>query len=140
MNYTLVQVSTKVSSLGEAVLYKDINLYDHTLNDAVVEPTLKGRQITVTNTEHALDLATRGLFPKAWIRTDEWFRLLKDDGEDIVQKEILTSMIRQCFNIPQVKYQKHYYQNQFVSESDIISLAPRNVQMNILDYLIGNTD
>ena len=50
-------------------------------------------------------------------------------------------MIRRCFNIPQVKYQKHYYyQNQFVSESDIISIPPRNVQMNILDYLIGNTD
>lgn len=122
MNYTLAQVSTKVSSLGEAVLYKDINLCDHTLNDAVVEPTLKGRQLSVTNTEHALDLSTRGLFPKAWVRTDEGFRLLKDDGEDIVEKEILASMISQCFDIPQVKYRMHYYQNQLVTESDIITI------------------
>ena len=34
----------------ESICFSDINLYDHTLNDAVVELTLKGRQLIVTNT------------------------------------------------------------------------------------------
>lgn len=159
-----------VKNAEEAISFSDINLYDHTLNDAVVELTLKGRQLTVTNTELAPDLSTRGLFPKAWIRTADGFRLLKDGGEDVVEKEILASTICQCFDIPQVKYRKHYYQNQLVSESDIITTKARSMVsklsfdiyaanhdldtiqickeldpitfygMNILDYLIGNTD
>lgn len=159
-----------VKNADETILFSDINLYDHTLNDAVVELTLKGRQLTVTNTELAPDLSTHGLFPKAWIRTEDGFRLLKDGGEDVVEKEILASTICQCFDIPQVKYRKHYYQNQLVSESDIITTKDRSMVsklsfeiyalnhdldtiqickeldpvtfygMNILDYLIGNTD
>lgn len=159
-----------VKTTEEEICFNDINLYDHTLNDAVVELTLKGRQLTVTNTELAPDLSTRGLFPKAWIRTADGFRLLKDGGEDAVEKEILASTICQCFDIPQVKYRKHVYQGQLVSESDIITTKDRSMVsklsfdiyaanhdldtiqickeldpvtfygMNILDYLIGNTD
>jgi len=159
-----------VKKADENILFRDINLYDHTLNDAVVELTLKGRQLTVTNTELAPDLSTRGLFPKAWIRTEEGFRLLKDGGEDVVEKEILASTICQCFDIPQVKYRKHYYQNQLVTESDIVTTKERSMVsklsfdiyaanhdldtiqickeldpvtfygMHILDYLVGNTD
>jgi len=159
-----------IKNTDENICFRDINLYDHTLNDAVVELTLKGRQLTVTNMELAPDLSTRGLFLKAWIQTADGFRLLKDGGEDVVEKEILASEICQCFDIPQVKYRKHYYQNQLVSESDIITTKDRamvsklsfdiyaqnhdldTIQickeldpitfygMHILDYLIGNTD
>ncbi len=159
-----------VKSADETILFRDINLYDHTLNDAVVELTLKGRQLTVTNTELAPDLSTRGLFPKAWIRTEDGFRLLKDGGEEVVEKELLASRICQCFDIPQVKYRQHDYQNQLVTESDIITTKDYSMVsklafdiyaanhdldtiqickeldpvtfygMNILDYLIGNTD
>ena len=159
-----------VKTADENLSFRDINLYDHTLNDAVVELTLKGRQLTVTNTELAPDLSTRGLFPKAWIRTEDGFRLLKDGGEEIVEKELLASAICQCFDIPQVKYRKYYYQNQLVTESDIVTTKDRSIAsklsfdiyaqnhdldtlqlcqeldpitfygMNILDYLVGNTD
>lgn len=159
-----------VRTQGEDVFFKNINLYDNPLNEAIVELSLKGRQMTVTNQELAPDLSTKGCFPKAWIRRENGFKLLKDGGEDIVKKELLASKICQCFDIPQVKYNERLYQGQIVSESDIITskkysmvskmafeiyacnhdLDPITVceeldpitfyGMNILDYLIGNTD
>lgn len=155
---------------GEDITFDSINLYDNPLNEAIVELSLKGRQMTVTNKELAPDLSTKGYFPKAWIRRDKGFKLLKDGGEDAVKRELLASKICQCFDIPQVRYNKSYYQDQIVSESDIITsknysmvskmafdiyavnhdLNTINVcneldaitfyGMNILDYLIGNTD
>ena len=44
----------------ENIIFENINLYDNTLNEAVVELSLKGRQMTVTNKELAQDLATKG--------------------------------------------------------------------------------
>ena len=155
---------------GEAISFKNINLYDNPLNEAVVELSLKGRQMTVTNQELAPDLSTKGCFPKAWIRREKGFKLLKDGGEDTVKKELLASKICQCFDVPQVKYNEGFYQGQLVSESDIITSKDYSMVskmafdiyacnhnldyiaecerldpvtfygMNILDYLVGNTD
>lgn len=159
-----------VRKQGQHIFFQDINLYDNPLNEAVVELSLKGRQMTVTNQELAPDLSTKGCFPKAWIRGENGFKLLKDGGEDTVKKELLASKICQCFNIPQVKYNASFYQGQLVSESDLITskgysmiskmafdiyaynhnidiiaecerLDPITFYgMNILDYLTGNTD
>lgn len=159
-----------VRKQGDEVCFKDINLYDNPLNEAVVEISLKGKQMTVTNQELAPDLSTKGCFPKAWIRGEMGFKLLKDGGEDTVKKEILASQICQCFDIPQVKYRAGSYQGQLVSESDIVTSKEWSMVskmafdiyacnheldtitvceeidpitfygMNILDYLIGNTD
>lgn len=63
-----------------------MNLYDNPLNEAIVELSLKGKQMTVTNHELAPDLSTKGCFPKAWIRTGEGFKLLKDGGAKEVKK------------------------------------------------------
>lgn len=154
----------------ESVSFADINLYDNPLNEAIVELSLKGKQMTVTNHELAQDLSTKGCFAKAWIRGENGFKLLKDGGEDIVKKELLASEICQCFDIPQVVYRPTFYQNQMVTESDIVTskefsmvskmafdiyacnhdldtievcdkLDPKTYYgMNILDYLTGNTD
>jgi hypothetical protein len=154
----------------EAVCFRDINLYDHTLNEAIVELSLRGRQMTVTNQELAPDLSTKGCFPKAWIRREEGFVLLKDGGEPMVKKELLASEICKCFDIPQVRYHKGSYQGQIVSESAIVTSKAYSMVskmafeiyaynhdldwlaecervdpvtfygMNILDYLVGNTD
>ena len=159
-----------VREKNEEVSFTKINLYDNTLNEAVVELSLKGRQMTVTNEELAQDLSTKGCFPKAWIRTEEGFSLLKDGGEDSVRRELLASKICQCFDIPQVKYIERYYEQQLVSESKIITSKDQSIVskmafelyalnhdinaleeckridpttfygMNILDYLVGNTD
>ena len=63
-----------VRKKGEDATFRELNLYDNSLNKAVVEISLKGRQMTVTNRELAPDLSTKGCFPKAWIRDKEGFR------------------------------------------------------------------
>lgn len=165
-----------VRELGESISFDDINLYDHSLSDAIVELSLKGKALTVTNQELvtpqdlAHDLSTRGLFPKAWIRRDNSFLLLKDGGRDAVHRELLASAICQCFDIPQVVYESGVYAGEPVSRSRIITSKERSIVpmrafevhcinedldyleesirldpisyygMNILDYLTGNTD
>ena len=159
-----------VKKQEENICFADLNLYDNSLNKAIVELSLKGRPMTVTNQELAPDLSTKGCFPKAWIRKESGFSLLKDGGEDTVKNELLASKICQCFDIPQVTYREHSYQGQLVTESDIISSKEYSMVskmafdiyacnhdldtveickeldeityygMNILDYLIGNTD
>lgn len=159
-----------VRERGEEVSFARLNLYDNSLNEAVVELSLRGRQMTVTNEELAPDLSTKGCFPKAWIRNGHGFRLWKDGGEDVVKRELLASAICQCFDIPQVRYREYIYQGQLVTESDIVSSKEYSMVskmafdiyacnhgldtievckkldpvtyygMNIIDYLTGNTD
>ena len=159
-----------VRKVGEKATFEQLNLYDNPLNEALVELPLKGRQMMVTNQELAPDLSTKGCFPKAWIRKENGFKLLKDGGEELVKKELLASEICQCFDIPQVIYSKYNYNGELVTQSDIItskkysivskmafdiyacnhdidtievckSLDPVTYYgMNILDYLTGNTD
>lgn len=159
-----------VKRSDEVISYKSINLYDNSLNEAVVELSLRGKPMTVTNEELAQDLSTRGCFPKAWIRRNSEFVLLKDGGDNAVKKELVASRLCQCFDFKQVRYKEGFYDGQEVTESKIItskrySIVSRmafevyaqnydiNVLdeclridketyygMNILDYLVGNID
>lgn len=159
-----------VKKRGESVSFQQLNLYDNSLNEAVVEISLKGHPMTVTNQELAPDLSTKGCFPKAWIREGEGFHLLKDGDEDAVGKELLASQICQCFDIPQVRYEGYYFKGELVTRSSLVTskrysmvskmafdvyacnhdlntievckaLDPVTYYgMNILDYLTGNTD
>ncbi len=159
-----------VKKSDEDISYEGINLYDNSLNEAVVELSLRGKPMTVTNQELAPDLSTRGCFPKAWIRRGKDFILLKDGGEDAVQKELLASRLCQCFDFKQVKYDEGFYDGQKVTQSKIITSRRYSIiskmafeiyaqnhdldvlgeclridketyyGMNILDYLVGNID
>lgn len=159
-----------VKELEEELTFAAINLYDKTLNEAIVELSLKGKQMTVSNEELAPDLSTKGCFPKAWIRGENGFKLLKDGGEEAVRNELLASEICQCFDVPQVVYREQRYAGEPVTESDIITTREFSIiskysfdiyalnhdlntievckeldpvtyyGMNILDYLTGNTD
>ena len=158
-----------VRQAQEDVTFAQLNLYDHSLNDAVVALSLRGRQMTVTNEELAPDLSTRGCFPKAWIRQEEGFVLLKDGG-DAVDRELIASRICRCFDFRQVLYEAGTYEGQRVTKSHLITSkrygivskmafdiyacnhdldtleecirldAKTYYGMNILDYLVGNTD
>lgn len=155
---------------GEDISFEKINLYDNPLNEAIVELSLKGRQMTVTNQELAPDLSTKGCFPKAWIREKNGFKLLKDGGDAVVKRELLASEICQCFDVRQVRYSEYSYNGEIVTQSDIITskefamvskmafdiyacnhdldtieickaIDPVTYYgMNLLDYLTGNTD
>ena len=159
-----------VKKSDEEISYEKINIFDNSLNEAVVELSLRGNPMTVTNRELAQDLSTRGCFPKAWIRRGKDFILLKDGGEEIVRKELLASSLCQCFDFKQVKYKEGFYDGQKVTESEIITTKQFSIVskmafeiyaqnhdlnvleeclridketyygMNILDYLVGNID
>lgn len=122
------------------------------------------------NEDLAKDLSTNGVFPKAWKRTENEFSLLKDGGVEVVEKELLSSKICQCFDVKQVVYNRSTFDNEPVTMSDnitskdfsIVSMEAfeiysqnhdRNIRkyilsldkhdyymMNIVDYLVGNTD
>lgn len=155
---------------GEEVTFGELNLYDNPLNEALIPLPLKGKHMTVTNRELAQDLSTKGCFPKAWIRVGTEFRLLKDGGEEYVRRELLASKICQCFDISQVPYEEYFYDGEVVTQSVIVTSKRYSMiyqmafdvyatnhyldaieecirldpvvyyGMNIVDYLVGNTD
>ena len=154
----------------EKIVFKDINLYENHLDHSFIDIALKGKQYTVPNEYLARDLSTNGCFPKAWQRFDDGFRLLKDGGAEVVERELLASQICRCFDVSQVLYERDYFDGEKVSVSSnitskeysivsmeafevyaanhdkntkkyILSLDKHNYyMMNIVDYLIGNTD
>lgn len=159
-----------VRRVGEMVSFAEINLYENHLDNTFMDISLRGRQYSVQNEMLARDLSTGGCFPKAWQRTEEGFRLLKDGGEDAVERELLASRISRCFAVAQVLYEKGYFDGEKVSVSGnmtskeysiasmeafqiyavnhnkdirkyILRLDKYNYyMMNIVDYLVGNTD
>lgn len=159
-----------VKEQGDESRFQDVNLYDNHLSNAFVDVSLRGKQITVQNCQIAQDLSTNGCFPKAWIRKERGFCLLKDGGADAVEREVLASRICQCFVCSQVTYREELYDGAKVSVSELMtskdySIASREAfevyavnreidtleyilgldgysyyMMNILDYLVGNTD
>ena len=71
---------------GERLSFDEVNLYENHLDNTFIDISLRGRQYSVQNESLARDLATNGCFPKAWLRTDTGFRLLKDGREDAVER------------------------------------------------------
>ncbi|HCT92281.1 MAG TPA: hypothetical protein DF613_13035 [Lachnospiraceae bacterium] len=154
----------------ERICFHEVNLYDNHLDKVFVDVALRGRQYSVQNEYLARDLSTNGCFPKAWQRSENGFRLLKDGGDHAVDRELLASRICRCFEVSQVLYEEDYFDGEKVTVSENItskeySLASMEAfeiyarnhgidiekyvlrldkhnyyMMNIIDYLVGNTD
>ena len=160
----------------ETVSFHDINLYEHSLSEAFVDVSLFGRSLTVQNAElltlsdAAGDVSTQGAAPKAWIRRENAFYLLKDGDERDVRAELLASKIARCFEADQVLYEEACYQGCKVSCGKLLTSLQYSIvpmehvdlyaanhdttrqamilqydlygyhMMNIIDYLVGNTD
>ena len=165
-----------VRELRERISFARINLYDHSLSDAFVDVSLRGRALTAENAglipygDSAGDLSTAGVAPKAWIRREGRFLLLKDGDAREVEAELIASRIARCFDVEQILYEPWDYDGQRVSRSQLISSKARSIvpagaveiyaanrgttlqkivirqdeysyhMMNIIDYLVGNTD
>lgn len=116
------------------------------------------------------NVSTVGCFPKAWIRIDGDIYLLKDGGSKFVENEITASRICSHFKCNRVMYDEYEFEGQKVSRCRLstslkyanVSMAAYTIycannekdeiqdimeldlhgycMMNILDYLIGNTD
>lgn len=160
-----------VKEKGENISFAEINLYENHLSNALVDLSLRGRAMTVENAHLIADNAsTSGVFPKAWLRKDDGFYLLKDGNEENVINELLASRIALCFDCKQVRYEEDYYDGALVSSCRMItdpehSIVTREAfeiyavnhdldpiseilridahgyyMMNIIDYIVGNTD
>jgi hypothetical protein len=160
-----------IKDMEEDISFSSINLYDNHLTNAFVDLSLRGRSMTVENAHLIADNAsTSGVFPKAWLRKEGGFYLLKDGAEENVRAELLASKIARCFDCHQVEYEEDYYDDALVSSCRIVtdkahSIATREAfeiyaanhdidpieeiiridahgyyMMNIIDYLVGNTD
>lgn len=87
----------------ENVSFADLSLFRHSLSGAFADVSLNGRSLTVQNAEllkpndAAGDIGTQGVAPKAWIREDGTFWLLKNGDERDVKAELLASKIARCF-------------------------------------------
>ena len=165
-----------IKAAKEKLAFDEISLYNHSLSAAFADVSLRGKGITMQNSELlkaqdvAGDVGTVGIAPKAWIRKEDNFYLLKDGDERDVNAEILASKILSCFKIDYVPYEQSFFEDMKVSKCKIItskemSLVPFEFidiycanrgkdklkfvlskdsysyyMMNITDYLIGNTD
>ena len=165
-----------VRGYRERLGYDEISLYDHSLSDAFVDVSLRGRALTAQNAEllpvrdTAGDVSTLGAAPKAWIRREGKFLLLKEGDPGQVEAELLASRVARCFDVPQVLYEPWEYEGQPVSVSRLMTSRERSIvpmehaeiwaanhgtdiyclarridprgycMMNIVDYLVGNTD
>ena len=159
-----------VREKGDKATFADVNLYENHLDRTFVDIALRGKQYTVENHYLARDLSTNGCYPKAWKRNGDTFELLKDGGNDAVDRELLASRICRCFDVNQVTYEESVFDDERVTVSQnftsqeygiaamdaldirltnrgsdikryILNLDRKNYyMMNIVDYLVGNTD
>lgn len=141
--------------------WKDINLFDNSLSNAVVNIALKGENLSLTN--KCLidsDLSTDGVFPKAWYRQGHTFYLYKGNKNNSVEKEVRASKILQELGFNVVNYEKTIYDKSIVAVSkcftsndigyvtagdmlqnyDIDTTYYEYDIMNLCDYLVGNSD
>ena len=160
----------------ENVSFADLSLFRHSLSGAFADVSLNGRSLTVQNAEllkpndAAGDIGTQGVAPKAWIRENGTFYLLKNGDERDVKAELLASKIAHCFRAESVAYEPSTFEDKPVSRSRIITSEDASLvsmeavdvycvnheldrdafvlkkdayayhMMNLIDYLVGNTD
>ncbi len=160
----------------ENVSFADLSLFRHSLSGAFADVSLNGRSLTVQNAEllepndAAGDIGTQGVAPKAWIRENGTFYLLKNGEERDVKAELLASKIARCFDVESVVYEPSIFEGKPVSRSRIITSEDESLvsmeavdvycvnhgldrdafvlkkdarafhMMNLIDYLVGNTD
>ncbi len=160
----------------ENVSFADLSLFRHSLSGAFADVSLNGRSLTVQNAEllepndAAGDIGTQGVAPKAWIRENGTFYLLKNGEERDVKAELLASKIARCFDVESVVYEPDVFEGKAVSRSRIITSEEKSLvsaeavevyclkygldrdafvlkkdarafhMMNLIDYLAGNTD
>lgn len=145
----------------DKIRWEDVNLFDNSLSNAVVNLALRGENLSVTN-KHLIDsdLTTDGVFPKAWYRKGHTFYLYKGDKDSSVDKEVRASKILQQLGFKVLNYEKTVYDNEevavskcftskdvgYVTAGDMIQNYDIDTDyyaydiMNLCDYLVGNSD
>lgn len=73
----------------ENITFAEVNLYDNHLENAFVDVSLRGKQMTVQNQSLVRDLSTNGCFPKAWVCTGEGFRLYMANPSNATKNSVI---------------------------------------------------
>lgn len=99
-----------------SVRWRDIDLFSHSLNEAV-PVSLRGKQLTLNNISLiAQDTSTNGLAPKAWIRKEDHIYLMKGNvGNDSVGREVEASGILRALGFNAMEYRREQYEGETVS-------------------------
>ena len=115
-------------------------------------------------------LSEKDYMPNVWVRRNGHILLLKNGNSDEVGAELLASRIARCFDADQVLYEPDDFESRCVSRSELLITKGKSIvfvgdmlpylgrigkdpwqlvfeqdpygfhMMNIIDYLIGNTD
>lgn len=109
--------------------WKTINPRKNSLNKIISHIALTGSSLTINGQPHTPELATQGAYAKAWIREEDGPYLYKAStkGNNESKVEIAVSQILDHFNIPHVKYENAYWNEQ-------------NVKLDICKCKVMNND
>lgn len=156
-----LQDSYWVEDDNEEIAWDEINLFDNSLSNAVVDISLLGINLTVTNSSLiAPDCSTAGVFAKAWVRNGETLWLYKGDKDDSVRKEVEASEILRLLGLDVVEYRYGEWKGHKVSmcklfttkdigyvtaeehamNNDLPMRGKEYYTMILADYLVGNSD
>ena len=81
----------------------------------------------LTPADTAGDIGTQGVAPKAWIRENGVFYLLKNGDRRDVDEELLASKFVQCFRTESVTYESYTFEGKPVSKSRIITSEEKSI-------------
>ena len=120
--------------------FSELNLFENHLESAFVDVSLRGRQMTIQN-RHLIadDLGTQGCYPKAWIRKQDGFWLMKDGGLEPVEHELLASRIARCFRVNQVEYEESFDMEKYKDYEIVESRNTSNIRANDVGQIKGET-
>ena len=87
--------------------WKDVNVRDNPLHETLAQIALFGKSLTITGRIRTPELTGLGAYAKAWFRENGKLYLLKasSKGGNEAERELQTSNLIDCFNVPQVKYE-----------------------------------
>jgi|GEM_PF-1017092 len=153
----------------EKILWKDINLHQNSLSNALVDLALNGTPTITAQDLITPDISTSGVFPKAWRRINDKLFLYKGDKDDSVRKEVEASEMLKRMGFPTLVYQQQTWNDKPVSTCKCITTPDKGIatafdvslwvenqdqnfdeyksqwqkdyeEMLLADYLVGNSD
>lgn len=122
-----------VKDKAEKRKFTDLSVFRHSLSNAFVDVCLRGKAITIQNSEfyvslnQAADLGTPGVAPKAWIRENDTLYLYKAGDIRDIKAELLASIIIECFNVSSVKYEEAVYKDIMASKCRLITSEEKGI-------------
>ena len=111
--------------------WKDVNVRDNPINNSIAQIALFGKSLNITGIIRTPELTGQGKFAKAWFRENGKLYLLKasSKGGNETEREVQTSNLIDCFNVPQVKYKLVHKEGRSLSQCELLN----NSDFSIVD-------